>query len=190
MILQVSLQLLHFGFEDTPEERQYPCIEKQNEYEIYKNGSTYDGAYKADNCNREQYKSEGYNDSHHHHPRGPDDEKCMYKESTGTCIITSIEYNNTVDDSLNIFMQFKPTAAKMKDSDVRTQLLIEDDNPSDNYLKKHNIYFGQEVKCVKRTLRKGHECYRIDWLFPELDLDRKGGTFIKDPHDGEGPRSM
>ena len=35
LFLRIALQLVHFGYEDTPVERQYPCIEKQYEYEIY-----------------------------------------------------------------------------------------------------------------------------------------------------------
>ena len=116
MLTFLTFELLHFGYDDTPEDRQYPCLEKQMEYEIYKNGSTTDGAYKTDSCKRDGRANHHHHHHHHHHPG---EKPCMYKEQVGTCTVLSIEYNNSQDDGLDIYVDFKPKAAKQKPADQK-----------------------------------------------------------------------
>ena len=154
-LIRSALQLLHFGYEDTPVERQYPCIEKQYEYEIYKNGTTDDGAYKTDACKREHFTPVGDHSHHHHHhhPGDTDHVPCMYKEQVGYCTILSMEYNNTVDDRMMIYVEYKPLAAKQKPEDLKQLIFIQDDLITESYVNRHSMYMGMTTKCVRRVLR-------------------------------------
>lgn len=43
----------------------------------------------------------------------------MYKEQLGYCTILSMEYNNTEDDRMMIYVEYKPAAAKQKPEDLK-----------------------------------------------------------------------
>lgn len=184
-LVKSALSLLHFGYEDTPVERQYPCIEKQYEYEIYKQGATDDGAYRTDACKRKSFVSMGDHSQHDHHD-DPNHTPCMYREQMGYCTILSMEYNNTEDDRMMIYVEYKPVAAKQRPEDLKQLLFIKDDLITEAYVKYHSMYMGMTTRCVRRVLRQGEDCpYTRDWLFPDIDPDRKGGRYGNSDTDEE-----
>lgn len=62
---------------------------------------------------------------------------------------------------------------------MRLPMIIEGGLPTERYIEDHDITLGTYTKCVRRILRQGgDECYRMDWLFPDLDKSRIGGTYV------------
>ena len=88
-----------------------------------------------------------------------------------------MEYTNTYDDRIDMFVEYRPKAAKQRPEDFKQQILLEDEPITEAYIKEHNLYMGMTTTCVKRTLRYGDICYERDWLFPDLDKYRKGGLY-------------
>lgn len=156
------------GPADCPEELQYPSVEERQNRQYDQDMDAKIASGEIENPGYRVYKVLPVRKEHKHYEfRNPKLPPCQYKYKYGTCKILTIQYNNTENDAMEVYIAFSPWLRRARDPGERLfRMLFRDDWPTQKYIEKHSIFPGTETTCIHKTLLVGEECYYEDWLLP------------------------